>query len=388
MMQYKHTLDVFKKLATQALIHKETPTKRQEEWRHSDLKLLSVRNIKVEAINKDIVVSPGNKCYHLFLVNGELDRGRSILPENGIKIYDINDRQFIDELFKVDFINEFDDKYQVLQNYSNIASGVFIDIDKALNKPLKIYYSDNSHHITLIKIGKEARVKLYEEFIQHREAEHYINHVTKIELSENSGCKHFKYHNFTGEVSFLYSSKVICKKSSQYDNYTLNIKCASYRQDIECQLQEEKASSNFYGTVIGKKQEIYDIILKIKHQNSYTNSVQHYNQVLEDASYSSFTGHTIIPKFLNGVQAYQLNKNLLLNKKAKVFSKPKLDIHSDDVVCSHGATIGNVDEDALYYLKSRGIEEQMAKGLIIKGFLKSVFENKGLDNEDYKRLTI
>ena len=387
-MQYKHTLDVFKKLATQALIHKEKPTKRQEEWRHSDLKLLNVHDTKAEAVNEDILALPEDKCYHLILVNGKLDKGRSVFPEIGIKISDINDQKFIDELFKIDFINGFDDKYQVLQNYSKIASGIFIDIDKTLDKPLKIYYSGNSHNVTLIKIGKEARVKLYEEFIQHMDEKRHINQITKVELNENASCKHFKYHNFIDDVKFLYSSKVVCKKYSQYDNYVFNIKCASYRQDIDCQLQEEGASSNFYGVVIGKKQEVYDIVLKIEHQSSYTNSMQHYNQVLEDASYSSFTGNTIIPKFLNGVQACQLNKNLLLDKKAKVFSKPKLAIHSDDVICSHGATIGNIDEDALYYLKSRGIEEQMAKRLIIKGFLKSVFENKGLDNEDYKRLTI
>ena len=383
MQNGKCTLDIFKKLATQVLINKKKPTRKQEEWRHSDLSLLETYDAKVEAINKNTLIP--DKCYHLILTNGKFDKSRSNLPKTGIKIYDANDQQFIDELFKIDLKNGFDNKYQVLQNYSKIISGIFITIDKALS--FKIHYIGNNNHVTLIKIGNEAKVKFYEEFAQNTDEKCYINQVTKIELGENSSCKHFKQHNFVNDVKFLYSSKVVCKKHSQYESYMLNINCASYRQDVECLLQGEKASSNFYGVVIGKKQEIYDINLKIKHQSSYTNSMQHYNQILADVSHGSFTAKAIIPKFINGIKACQLNKNLLLDQRAKAFSKPELDIHSDDVTCSHGATIGNIDENALYYLNSRGIGKQMAKKLIIKGFLKSVFENKGLDNEDYKRLT-
>ena len=382
----KHTLDEFKIIATQALASKETPNKKQEEWRHSDLKLLEICNDEIKAIGQKMLISPSEEYYSLFLVNKKLDKNKSVLPKTGIKIYGVNDKEFIDELFKLNLEKGFDNKYQVLQNYSKMTSGILINISQTLDRPLKICYSSHaSYHVTFVKIDKGISVKFYEEFIQYENG--FTNQVTKIKLGENSNCKHFKQHNFGSNANFIYSSEITCKKHSQYDNYVVNIECKSYRQDIGCKLQGEKASGNFYGIVIGKKQEIYDMILKIDHQSSYTSSIQHYNQVFADKSRGSFIGNTKIPKFLNGIEAHQLNKNLLLGEKARAFSKPELDIHSDDVACSHGATVGNLDEDAMYYLKSRGIDKQIAEKLIVQGFLKSVFEDKELDKRDYKKLT-
>ena len=384
----KHTLDRFRKLATQTLACKEKPTKRHEEWRHSDLKLLKMGDSTIKTIDEKVFLSLDERCYNVFLVNGKLDKNKSILPKAGVRIYEANDQEFIDELFKIDLKNGFDNKYQVLQSYSKMKYGILINITQDLDKPLKIcYFNTGNHHITFVKIGKEVGAKLYEEFVQYGDRQGYLDQVTKIELSENSTCKHFKQHNFTGGVHFLYSSKIVCKEYSQYDNYILNMGCKSYRQDVECYLQGKRASGNFYGVAIGKGQETYNMVLKIEHQSSYTTSTQHYNQVLVDKSHGSFISNTKILKFLNGVKACQLNKNLLLDKKTKSFSKPELDIHSDDVVCSHGATVGSIDEDTVYYLKSRGIDKQTAEKLIVQGFLKAVFEDKGLENEDYKRLT-
>jgi Fe-S cluster assembly protein SufD len=151
-------------------------------------------------------------------------------------------------------------------------------------------------------------------------------------------------------------------------------------------LQGERASCNFFGVNIGREQEVYKVALNITHKASNTRSAQHYNQVLGDRAKGSFDSKVTIPAFLSGIEAHQLNKNLLLGDKSEGYSKPEMDVHSDDVIASHGATIGNIDEDAMAYLKSRGICHKEAEKLILHGFLRAVFENKELDEEEYRSL--
>ena len=380
-------LDIFKERAVQILNLKNYPSKKQEEWRYSDLSLLNDNSNKMD-INNTTSISPDKSNYYIVFTDGLLDKKKSNLPEKTIQLYDTKDQICLDALSKFDLQNGFDNKYHILQNYSQIKYAVLFEINETLDKPLKIYYlnSKNSHCSIFIKIKKGVSIKLYEEFIQSKNTGYTNNQVTKLELDKNASCKHFKQHNFTNDAELLYSSEITCNKNAQYQNYVVNVECKSYRQDIECKLQDENASCYFYGVNIGKKQQKYDIILNVKHLASNTKTIQHYNQILGKKSQGSFYSRVEIPAMLNNIEAHQLNKNLLLDETAQAFSRPELDIHSDDVVCSHGATIGNIDRDSIDYLNSRGINSVEAQKLIIEGFIKTVFENKGLDQQDYKML--
>ena len=108
--------------------------------------------------------------------------------------------------------------------------------------------------------------------------------------------------------------------------------------------------------------------------------------MLDKNSSGSFYSNVEISELLNAVEAHQLNKNLLIDEKSVVYSRPMLDINSDDVICSHGSTTGNIDEEALNYFASRGIKLQYAKQLIIIGLLKSVFSSCQLDDFEIENL--
>jgi Fe-S cluster assembly protein SufD len=377
-----HTSNALQKLAMQLLLCKDHPSSKQEEWRYSDLNILERDNNKIDiaACNPNIQLDEAH--YYIVIVNGILDKQRLSLPKQGITLCDIADQNFL----QVNLHNGFDNKYQVLESYSRMSCGIALDIKHTLDKPLKIYYLGNAKHncVLFVKLRKSIDIKLYEEFIGN--TKNIINQTTKLELDKNAKCKHLKYHNFTECVRFLYSSKVICEASAQYHSYSLNIGCNSYRQDVECELQGENAACNFYGINIGNAQQKYDVILNVSHQKSNTSSIQHYNQILADRSRGSFYTKVIIPKFLHSIKAHQLNKNLLLDETTQAFSRPEFDIHSDDVICSHGSTVGSIDLDAMNYLKSRGINHTEAKKLILQGFARSVFEDKGLDKKDYELL--
>ncbi|NRA73197.1 MAG: SufD family Fe-S cluster assembly protein [Rickettsiales bacterium] len=376
----------FKERAAQILRLKNKPNRKNEEWRYSDLSLL---DDKVNEVDKEFSYSfsPDKKSYYITLINGILDKNKSNLPEKGIALYNTKDKKFLDLLDKFDLQEGFDNKYHILQNYARTSSSLLVDISSSLNKPLKIYYLNNRNIYcsVFITIKKGENVALHEELIQQS---NFTNQVTNITLEDDSHCKHLKLHNYIDdECSALYSSKIICNKDSKYYNYTLNAACNSYRQNIECYLQGEKSSCDFYGINIGKDKQKYDIILTIKHQNPHTNSRQHYNQILSDNAKGSFYGKVEIPSSLYKIEAHQLNKNLLLEETAQAFTRPQLNINSDDVICSHGATIGNIDKDAIDYLKSRGINNNQAQKLIIKGFTKAVFEGKNLTQEEFESLS-
>jgi Fe-S cluster assembly scaffold protein SufB len=395
MTKEQYNFNAFKALAAQALAHKAVPTKKHEEWKYSDLTLLREDGLPRCARNDESLVCPPHRhCeersdaaihltldatnYYIVVANGVLDRESSSLPAKGVVLRTA-------DLSTTNLQHGFDSKYQVLQNYSQMTFSLVVEVTTTLDKPLKIYYYNSHNQVTIIKISDGAQVTIHEEMDCLEPS--LINHVTKLELGENVKCKHFKHHNFANDVRFLYSSKVSCKAGAQYRNYALNFGCQSYRQDSEAELLGPSASCSFYGVNIGKGQQSYDVVLNVKHKSPQTNSSQHYNQVLADRAKGSFYSKVEIPKGLHAVTARQLNKNLLLNEEAQAFSRPELDIHSDDVACSHGATIGHIDADALAYLKSRGLDQVAAEKLILQGFLVSVFADKGLDEEEHKALT-
>jgi Fe-S cluster assembly protein SufD len=387
-----NTFGAFKDRAAKVLASISRPTKRDENWRHSDLTLIDKcdNSVHSNALPMSEVIDSLNKAhYNIVLVDGKLQKELTDTPSEAVKLYGVHDQGFLDKLPKTDLKKGFESKYQVLQNYSKIEHCILIEISQTLDKPLKILYvytGKSAQSNIFIKLCDKLGVKLYEEFIQVKESECYLNYVSTIHIGEGASCQHFKSHEFVGEVSCLYTSKVICDKSAEYNHYVVNYGYKSYRQEIECYLRGDNASSNFYGVTIGKAQEIYDVIIKAIHQSSHTKSMQHYNQIFSGKSQGSFYTKVKIPKSLSAIEAHQLNKNMLLNIGAKVFSRPELDINSDDVICSHGATVGKISEDAIYYLTSRGIDKKTAEELIIQGFLYDVFDIKSLDQKDHKNL--
>ncbi|MSO13735.1 UPF0051 protein [Rickettsiales endosymbiont of Trichoplax sp. H2] len=357
------------------------PSRKNEKWRYSDLNLLEIPDYKdSELIKKDHFFTQDKGFYYIVILEGKFSKEKSILPKEGIEI----------SCSKDDITNfnkglKFEDKYQVLQNLDNNDDIVFINITENIDKPIKLIKltsSNSTFFTTFINIEKNCNVKFYENFIQQGKHNNFINNVTRISLSDYASCKHFIQKNFEGEVRFINTTELACDSNSIYENYSVNAIDKSYRFESEAHLNGEKAQANFYGVNIASNNQIYDIVVDIKHNASDTLSNQHYNQVLNYNSSGSFYSNVYIAKSLNNLEAHQLNKNLILDEKSKAYSRPMLDIHSDDVICSHGSTTGNIDEEALNYLATRGIKLLYAKQLIIIGLLKSVFSNSNLKESE------
>ncbi len=357
------------------------PSKKDEKWRYSDLSLLELPIKKSVQFIGDIdsYIQDDQFCY-LVIINGKYSKKKSTLPKSCIDIsYQDN----------IHYGSEFGSKFQVLQNMQNNHHMIVININKDIDKPIKLlqcFSSTSSFSSIHIKLDQNCRIKLFECFVQQGEQNFFSNSIIKINLCSNASCKHFFQKDFERSPKSIYTLEVDCDANAHYENYSVNVQEQSFRFESDVHLNGQGSSVNFYGVCIAKNNKIFDFVCNINHNTSRTFSSQCYNQVLDNNSVGSFYSNVFIPKFLKNIEAHQLNKNLIIDEASKAYSRPMLDINSDDVICSHGSTIGNIDQDVLNYFASRGMKCTQAKNFIILGLLKSVFSECPLENDEIKIL--
>jgi len=371
------------------LKHREiVPTRKNEKWRYSDPELLTIPpnlGIKEDSSNcVNIQEFIENDDYYIIVLSGMTTTKNSILPKIGIELSTSNDYQIFNS-------DQFEYKHQVVQNLKNSHFAVNIHIKKPLKKPIKlvryISFSPFFSRVNLI-IEKNIKCTLYEEILACNSQKKYCNNLLRVKLDDNSSLNHFISGSFQAKVRGLYTMEVSCSINSIYQSYFIHAFYKSYRFESEVNLNGLNAAAQFYGVCVANKEQLFDCLISVNHHASMTSSIQHYNQVLNDNSIGSFYSNVFIQKSLGAVKAHQLNKNMIIDNKSKAFSRPTLDINSEDIVCSHGAATGNIDVQALDYLYSRGINKEEAKGLIIMGLLKSVFSDTNLKNEEQNYLYI
>jgi Fe-S cluster assembly protein SufD len=156
------------------------------------------------------------------------------------------------------------------------------------------------------------------------------------------------------------------------------------RQEVYSWLDGHDITCDQQGIVIGAGTEHLDTYLPVWHNASHSYSNQHFRQVLDEQAKGIFYGSVSVPTGSPKTEAHQLNRNLLLSQKAQAISRPELDIHTDDVICSHGSTTGQLDSQALYYLQSRGLSTAEATALLRQAFISALVET--IDNADMRAL--
>ena len=202
-----------------------------------------------------------------------------------------------------------------------------------------------------------------------------VNGVTEVFADENAIFDYYSVqsqHNLTTQVSGVYVNQ------KQYSNVLTNhltLQCGVARNNIFVTLDGEYCESHLYGLYLADKNQHIDNFSFVDHAKPNCQSNELFKGVLDDQASGSFTGSIKVRPHAQKTNAYQSNKNLLLTKDAKFNTKPQLEIYADDVKCSHGATVGQLDENALFYLRSRGIDEREAKLMLMFGFAHDVIKN-------------
>ncbi len=233
-----------------------------------------------------------------------------------------------------------------------------------------------------IYIGKNSHLKLIQCDDDISDFSTFNNNVTEIFVDENSTLDLYKMHNLSNDSVIINSILLNQKRNSKVNSFTFEFNAGLLRSNLNTKLVDKGASFNAYGIYLQDKEQVMDNYVKVEHIAPECTSEQIYKGILDDISSSIFTGSVIVHKDAQKTLSSQINRNILLTDKAKAKTKPFLLIYADDVKCSHGATTGQLDEDALFYMQQRGISLESARTLLMNAFLGEVVGK--LDIEELK----
>lgn len=232
------------------------------------------------------------------------------------------------------------------------------------------------HVIVIAEAGSKATLLgVYES-----EGANFTNAAVQIVVGDNANLTHYRVQKESPEAFHYGSTEVTLGRGSVYNSTNINLGGAISRHDIDLKFTAEGAEAWVDGLYMLNGSQHSDTHSIIDHQVPNCTSHQNYKGVLNDHSRGVFNGKVFVRENASGTDAQQSNKNLLLSNDARVDTKPQLEIFNDDVKCSHGATVGQLEEEELFYLLTRGLPESLARNLLTYGFAEEVINKIGIES--------
>ena len=378
------------------------PTLSDEEWRFTNLEALrrgsfSIAENGISDVSKKTVNSygfPGLDCLRLVFVNG---RFAASLSDGG----DVGEGIVVKSLSGAirehgDLVREHFAKYAdyekdafISLNTSYFEDGVFVYVpDRTVfEKPVHVLHLSTDevgplfiNPRNLIIVGQSSEAKVIEHYVSLSQSVYFSNVVTEVVCGEDANLEHYRLE-FESQKAFNFSTlRVNQQKNSNIASHSILYGGAIVRNNVHPVLAGEGCNSDIYGLFISEGRQHMDNFMRVEHASPHCDSRQFYNGVLDGRSKGVFHGRILVHEGAEKTDAKQTNRNLLLSDTAQIDTKPQLEIYNDDVKCTHGATIGQMDEEALFYLCSRGIPIRKAKIIMLRAFTNETLEHMSIDS--------
>lgn len=269
------------------------------------------------------------------------------------------------------------------QNTAMLSRGLFIYLPKniVLTEPLRLVNWQNQQKASylrhLVVLEEGASATFIEDYQGESEAAYYTNVITEVMLHPRASLKHYKVLR-EGRQAYHFGQLAVRQAAhSFFETHSFAVGGQWVRSDIDVEFVEPHASCVMNGIYMTEAKQHLDHHTKIYHRVPHCNSEQDYKGLVTGHSHVVFNGIVhVSPKAIKTV-AHQSNKNLLLSKHAEVDTKPQLEIYADDVVCTHGATVGQLDHEALFYLETRGIPLSEAHSFLMRAFVEENLQRLG-----------
>jgi Fe-S cluster assembly protein SufD len=349
----------------QKIIQKDYDKKNNESLKNISISDISNFDYFYKPNNENSTVSSiDNFNYQIKIVNGICKN----YEDDNIKIRNLTNLDFKNLVGQN--INNLDD---IIIDFNKIFlnSGIFLNIksDAKLKIHLIHYTSENFtvFQNNFINFNKKCEVQLEDHFNLIKNSINNVNY--NIHVDETAAVKHNIFQNFSNSNKLYLTSDTVCEKNSLYNQNTYNFSDGFVRNFHHAHLNGKYSNASLKGCFFLKNKNICSNKTKIMHNAENCVSDQSYKGILNDYAKASYYSNTFVSQNAQKTEGYQLSKGILLNDNCSFFSKPELRIFADDVKCSHGSTIGPVDESALYYLRSRGINKNEAMKMIISSFI-------------------
>lgn len=370
------------------------PSKKEEEWRYSPLKKLK----KIPFINDSSFV-----VKNLSLLNLPKLEGNILVLENGRFNQNLSSIDNIHGL-NISFISNSKENYPYstnlktedyfsLLNSSYLSEGIVIKVDsnakiKEIVNVLNIVSSNNCLVNTKIDVflNENSSLHLKQHFIGNTTSKNgFINHLNNISLKENASLVLDKFQDLN--LNFNISNDCINQgRSSKVISNTFSTSGLFTRNNVTNNVNGEHCHSELNGVFSPSENEYIDNHTVINHFVANCKSFENFKGIVKGNGVGVFNGKVIVHENAQKIEAFQNNKNILLDKESIIYSKPELEIYADDVKCSHGSTTGQFDDEAIFYLRARGVSLKKSKELMILGFINEVI--KKCNNIDYQDFII
>ena len=356
------------------------PSKKLEDWKFSDLKSIINKNIKELKFGFNIIE---NKSYNFKFIKN-FEHSKIVILNGEFLSADILD---IDKN-KIEIKNEnliFSESLnEPLNNLNKAFASRLVKLnvleDKIVEKPLVIYHIcdlDNKTNLintrfelTLHKNSSLSTLNLFED----KSVSGFNNHNFNIVINKNSNLKNYIFDSNKNQNLRYSFTNIDIYENSNSENFIYSSGSKFSKYEINTNLKEKYSSAFINGIINLDKNNHHEIKTNINHLAENTKSYQLIKSVLNDKSTGVYQGKIFVNDQAQKTDGYQLSKALLLNENTEFNGKPELEIYADDVKCSHGSTSGNLDENSIFYLMSRGLNYDQAKKLLIDGFINDVIE--------------
>ena len=265
--------------------------------------------------------------------------------------------------------------------FLNDGAVVLIDAGVQLETPIELVFATSatateSHLIrNVVVLGEGASATVIERYVGDGGAKALTHALSEVQLNANSRLEHARVQDAADVANHIGGTWVGVARDGHYHHTMAAIGGALTRHDLHVRLHESGAHCSLDGVVLGAGKRHVDNHTTIEHVAPHCTSHEHYRSVLDDRSRSVFHGRIRVHEGAQKTDAHQLNRSLLLSEDAQANAKPQLEIYADDVKCSHGATIGQLDQDSKFYLQSRGIDADTARALLTLAFAEEVLSD-------------
>ncbi|MEI7751229.1 MAG: Fe-S cluster assembly protein SufD [Candidatus Omnitrophota bacterium] len=373
------------------------PTAKDDAWRYTDVTAIREASFDFDEVSPELSLAAVEALKResgrnfLLVVNGKFSREHSSVEE-GVEVTDLTEA----------IASRSDLLEPHLGRYAAPGNDAFLDLNAGLLKqgllirvPENRVVKDPIHVVffahastgrsafqvrNLIILGKKSKAVIVETYRAGDEKKYFTNAVTEIVLEEGSQLEHCKVQREHPEAFHVATTQVVQRSGSSFVSFALSTGARLMRNDCRVALTAEGASCEMNGLYLGDKDQVLDHQTFVDHQKPDGKSDQFFKGILAGNSRGVFRGQVRVCQDAQRTDAHQTNKNLLLSDTAKVDTQPQLEILADDVKCSHGAAVGQLQDDALFYLRSRGIDAKEAGRMLAQGFAREVIQRSSLSS--------
>lgn len=391
----------FRKQSFDALKQVRFPDRKHEDWKYTAVQQIIAPSYQLaeRITGAALTPIPELDTYAINIINGRPIENQvdPVLEQSGVRMLTVEQafqdpewRQRLEPHFAISTPNSGQAFH--LLNVAFQSEGFILDIPKnlKLDKPIELRFTHQhaevsfSNPLYFVFAGQGSEMTILERFDHWptdtpSQEQSLINAAGHIFLSKNAGVHHIKWQDLPAQQNLIYALHVFQSADSRFDSVAIDFGGRWIRNNVDVELTESNTYTSLQGAYMARGTQSMDHQTRINHSVPHCESHELYRGILDDKATAAFNGKVYVHQDAQKTNAYQQNDTMVLSPYALMNSKPQLEIYADDVRCSHGATIGQLDRKSLFYLMARGLNEATATHILKAAFLAQVLDAISLE---------